>query len=87
MPPKLSRNEHSTNRFALSSLLQTLVIVAAAGVILYVGYRAQKRVRNQSDYFLGGRRFGKAIQTFAAFGQGTSVESVTVTTTMVAANA
>ncbi len=63
-----------------------LVIVAYFGVILYVGYRAQKRVRNQSDYFLGGRRFGKAIQTFAAFGQGTSVESVTVTTTMVAAN-
>jgi SSS family solute:Na+ symporter len=35
---------------------------------------------------MGGRRFGKLIQSFAAFGQSTSVENVTTTSTMVNAN-
>jgi SSS family solute:Na+ symporter len=35
---------------------------------------------------MGGRRFGKLIQTFAAFGQATSVENVTTTSTMVNSN-
>jgi SSS family solute:Na+ symporter len=35
---------------------------------------------------MAGRRFGKLVQTFAAFGQATSVEHVTTTTTIVTAN-
>ena len=30
-----------------------------------------RRVRDQEDYFMGGRGFGKVMQTFAAFGAGT----------------
>lgn len=49
-------------------------------VTIWIGYRAAKKVKNQEDYFLGGRRFGRWIQTFAAFGQGTSAESAVTTT-------
>lgn len=57
-----------------------LAIVAYFSVTVWIGYRAAKKVKNQEDYFLGGRKFGKWIQTFAAFGQGTSAESVVTTT-------
>ncbi len=36
-----------------------------------IGLWAMTRVKNQEDFFLGGRRFGKLFQTFAAFGAGT----------------
>lgn len=36
-----------------------------------IGVWAMKRVKGQEDYFMGGRRFGKLFQTFAAFGAGT----------------
>lgn len=55
-------------------------------VILIVAIRASLLVKNSEDYFMAGRRFGKLIQTFAAYGQATSVENVTATTTMVNAN-
>jgi solute:Na+ symporter, SSS family len=43
-------------------------------------------VKNNEDYFMAGKRFGKLIQTFTAYGQTTTVENVTATTTMVNAN-
>lgn len=55
-------------------------------VILYVAIRASLLIKNREDYFMAGRRFGKIIQTFAAYGQATSVENVTATTTMVNTN-
>ncbi len=61
-----------------------LIIVLYAFVLLGIGYWAMKRIQNQEDYFLGGRRFGKVLQTFASFGQATSSENaVGVTTTTV----
>ncbi|MEO2033458.1 MAG: sodium:solute symporter family protein [Planctomycetaceae bacterium] len=36
-----------------------------------IGVWAMKRVKGQEDYFMGGRGFGKLMQTFAAFGAGT----------------
>ena len=36
-----------------------------------IGVWAMKQVKGQEDYFMGGRRFGKLFQTFAAFGAGT----------------
>ncbi len=45
------------------------------GFVIFIGYWASRRIQNQEDYFLGGRRFGKFVQTFAAFGQATSAES------------
>ncbi|CAI8361942.1 MAG: Osmoregulated proline transporter OpuE [Opitutia bacterium UBA7350] len=67
-------------------LLDILVIVAYFLVVLWIGYRAMQRINSSEDYFLAGRKFGKGIQTFAAFGQGTSAESAVTTTTMVSTN-
>jgi SSS family solute:Na+ symporter len=58
------------------------VIVVYFAVVIAIGVWASRRIKDQTDYFLAGRKFGKFIQTFAAFGQGTSADSaVGVTTT------
>ena len=74
-----------TNLWGLP-LIDIIVIVAYFAVMLWIGFRAMKQINNQEDYFLAGRRFGKWIQTFAAFGQATSAESAVTTTTMVSTN-
>jgi SSS family solute:Na+ symporter len=59
-----------------------IVIIAYFVVMVGIGAWASRRIRNQEDYFLAGRRFGKLVQTFAAFGQATSADNaVGVTTT------
>ncbi|MBN2181639.1 MAG: sodium:solute symporter family protein [Sedimentisphaerales bacterium] len=66
------------------SVIDIIVIVAYFAVIVGIGFWSMRRIRNQEDYFLAGRRFGKLIQTFAAFGQATSSDNaVSVTTTTV----
>ena len=59
------------------SLLDILVIVAYFAVIIAIGVWASRRVRDQEDYFVAGRQFGKFVQTFTSFGAGTNVESPT----------
>ena len=51
--------------------------------IIWIGIWAGRRIKNQEDYLLGGRKFGKVIQTFASFGGATSADGPvgTVTTT------
>ena len=51
-----------------------IVITCYFGVIIYIGIRSSFRIRRQEDYFLGGRKFGKLISTFASFGQATSAD-------------
>lgn len=51
--------------------LDYLVIVVYFAVLIAIGYVASRRIRQQDDYFMGGRSFGKLLQTFAAFGAGT----------------
>ncbi len=65
------------------STLDLLVIAAYSVIMVVIGWLAMFRVKDQEDFFLGGRRFGKVLQTFASFGQSTSSESAvgTVTTT------
>lgn len=59
-----------------------LVILLYFCMMIGIGIWASRRIKNQEDYFLAGRRFGKLVQTFAAFGQATSADtSVSVTTT------
>ncbi len=67
-------------------LLDIIVIIAYFAVVVWIGFRAMRHVHTSEDYFLAGRKFGKTIQTFAAFGQGTSAESAVGTTTMVSTN-
>lgn len=64
--------------------IDVVVIVVYFLVLLYIGFRSMKTIHNQEDYFLAGRRFGKVVQAFAAFGQATSSDTaVSVTTTTV----
>ena len=63
-------------------LIDLIVIVVYFTVVILIGVWSMRRIKNQEDYFLAGRRSGKIIQTFAAFGQGTSTDNaVGVTTT------
>ncbi|TFG47230.1 MAG: sodium:solute symporter family protein, partial [Candidatus Brocadiia bacterium] len=64
------------------SVIDITVIVLYFIIVIVIGFYSARRIKNQEDYFLAGRRFGKFIQTFASFGQGTSADSpVGVTTT------
>ncbi len=56
------------------ALVDIIVIGIYFLVIIVIGIRASKRIKNQEDYLLGGRRFGKLVQTFASFGQATSAD-------------
>jgi Na+/proline symporter len=56
------------------TILDIIVIIIYFLVIIAIGFRASKRIKNQEDYLLGGRRFGKLVQTFASFGQATSAD-------------
>ena len=66
--------------FGLTSFDLIMIMVYFAAIIL-IGMYSMRRIKNKEDYFLGGRRFGKLIQTFAAFGQATSTENVVGVTT------
>lgn len=63
--------------------LDFAVIAAYSLLMVAIGVIAMLRVRNQEDFFLGGRRFGRVLQLFTAFGQATSSDNVVgaVTTT------
>ncbi|WP_149498315.1 sodium:solute symporter family protein [Roseiconus lacunae] len=53
------------------SLIDYVVVAAYFVVMIAIGIWAMRRVNDQEDYFMGGRGFGKLLQTFAAFGAGT----------------
>ncbi|NNE00533.1 MAG: sodium:solute symporter family protein, partial [Pirellulaceae bacterium] len=56
----------------------TVLLIYFASMIA-IGLWSMSRVKDQEDYFMGGRGFGKVLQTFAAFGAGTGAhEPVTV---------
>ena len=85
-------NSESLSFFLKGILMFGLPIVDIVTIIIYflfviiIGVWSARRIHSQEDYFLGGRRFGKFVQTFAAFGQGTSAESAVGTTVLVARN-
>jgi len=66
--------------FGLATL-DLLVILGYFVVVIVIGLWSMRHVKNQEDYFLAGRRSGKFLQTFAAFGQATSSEHVVGVTT------
>ena len=65
------------------SYIDITVIILYFAAIIWIGIWASRRIKNREDYLLGGRKFGKVIQTFASFGQATSADGPvgTVTTT------
>lgn len=48
-----------------------IVLAIYFAVMIGIGLFVMRGVKNQEDYFMGGRGFGKLLQTFAAFGAGT----------------
>jgi len=56
------------------TLIDIIVIIIYFLVIIAIGIRASRRIKSQEDYLLGGRKFGKVVQTFASFGQATSAD-------------
>ena len=52
--------------FGLSFIDIAVIVVYFVGMI-GIGLWSMSKIKNQEDYFLGGRRFGKIIQTFASF--------------------
>ncbi len=55
-------------------------------VTIAIGFWAMRRIKGQEDYFLAGRRIGKIVQVFAAFGQATSASNAVSATTTTMAN-
>jgi len=51
--------------------LDYLVLALYFLVMVGIGVYSSMRVKAQEDFFMGGRSFGKLLQTFAAFGAGT----------------
>ncbi|MEC9093723.1 MAG: sodium:solute symporter family protein [Planctomycetota bacterium] len=54
----------------MTSTDYAVVLIYLLGMIA-IGLLAMRQVKGQEDYFMGGRGFGKLLQTFAAFGAGT----------------
>ena len=48
-------------------------------VLVAIGLYCARLNKKQEDYFMGGRGFGKLMQTFAAFGAGTGPQAVSYT--------
>lgn len=51
--------------------LDYLVLAGYFVMMIGIGVYASKMIKAQEDFFMGGRSFGKLMQTFAAFGAGT----------------
>lgn len=67
-------------------LIDLLVILLYFGLVLVIGLWCARQTDDQEGYFLGSRKFGKLVQTFAAFGQGTSADTATAVSTNVYVN-
>ena len=51
--------------------LDYLVLLGYFLIMILIGWICSRRIKRQEDFFMGGRGFGKLLQTFAAFGAGT----------------
>ena len=66
--------DDAAGRFLGMHTLDWVVLGAYFIVILAIGIWSVKKVKDMSDFFMGGRRFGKVFMMFFAFGAGTSSE-------------
>ncbi|MCH8918626.1 MAG: hypothetical protein IIC52_11285 [Proteobacteria bacterium] len=58
-------------------LIDWLVLGGYFLLMAGIGVWSMRKVKGQEDYFMGGRGFGKILQTFAAFGAGTGSAAAT----------
>ena len=62
------------------SLIDWIVIAGALLGIAGLGISRSRRIHNQTDFFMGGRRFGKVFMVFFSFPSGTSGDDAVSTT-------
>ncbi|HYM20314.1 MAG TPA: sodium:solute symporter family protein [Candidatus Kapabacteria bacterium] len=55
-------------------ILDWAIILLYVAVLIYIGRRTQRRIRSTSDFFQGGRSFGKVLTTFLNFGNMVSAD-------------
>jgi len=55
-------------------VMDVVVLVGYFVVMVIIGIVCARLIKKQEDYFMGGRGFGKLLQTFAAFGAGTGAQ-------------
>ena len=59
--------------------LDYVVLVVYFLAMAAIGLASMRKIKKQEDFFLGGRRFGKILQIFAAFGAGTGSQDPVTT--------
>ena len=52
-------------------VLDLMVILLFLVILLFIGVRASRSVKGQTDFYLGGRKFGRVLQFFLSFGNST----------------
>ena len=58
-----------------SYIWDVIIIILYFLLMVGIGVYSRKKSKDQEGFFMGGRGFGKIIQTFATFGAGTSADS------------
>lgn len=53
------------------SVPDLIVVIVFFLVLIGIGLWSMFKIKDQEDFFMGGRKFGKIVQLFAAFGQAT----------------
>ncbi len=56
-------------------MLDIVAILFYFLIVVFIGYIANRRIKDKEDFFLGGRKFGKLVSVFLAFGAGTSSDT------------
>jgi SSS family solute:Na+ symporter len=56
-------------------ILDIIMIILYFIVVIGIGYLANRRIKSEEDYFVGGRKFGKLVSIFLSFGVGTSSDT------------
>ena len=59
-------------------IIDWIIVVIYVVVILYLGRRVGRAMKNTSDFFLAGRKLGKFYQFFLNFGQATDAQQAVV---------
>ena len=55
--------------------LDIIVLLAYFVIVIVIGVASARLIKNREDYLMGGRRFGKVLMMFFAFGAGTHADN------------
>ncbi len=55
--------------------LDIIVLIAYFMIVIVIGVVSARLIKNREDYLMGGRRFGKVLMMFFAFGAGTHADN------------